>query len=40
MAYLLTEILIISWHTEIERGFVKKNQGNKMKDSGEAYDRN
>ena len=31
MAYLLTEILIISWHTEIERGFVKKTKAIKWK---------
>ena len=40
MAYLFTEILIISWHTEILKGLCKKDQGNKIKDSGEAYDIN
>ena len=38
MAYLFTEILIISWHTEIWKGLCEKNQDNKIKDSGEAYD--
>ena len=40
MAYLFTEILIISWHTEIWKGLCEKNQDNKIKDSGEAYDIN
>ena len=40
MAYLFTEILIISWHTEILKRLCKKDQGNKIKDSGEAYDIN
>ena len=38
MVYLFTEILIISWHTEISKRFCgKKNkQGSKIKDSWEA----
>ena len=40
MAYLFSEILIISWHTEIWKGLCEKNQDNKIKDSGEAYDIN
>ena len=41
MAYLFTEILFIGWHKEIlKRLCGKKNQGYKIKDSGEAYDIN
>ena len=40
MAYLFTEILIIGWHTEIKKRFCEKDQGNKIKDSGGAYDIN
>ena len=42
MAKLFTEVLIISCHdhTEIYNRVCEKNQGNKIKDSGEAYDFN
>ena len=40
MAYPFSEILIISWHTKILERLLKKNQGNKIEDSGEAYDIN
>ena len=40
MACLFTEILIISWHTEISKRLCEKDRGNKIKDSGEAYDIN
>ena len=38
MAYLFTEILIISWQTEGLKEAFWKNQGNKIKGSGEPYD--
>ena len=38
MAYLFTEILIISRCTDIKRDFVQKHQGDKIKQSGKAYD--
>ena len=42
MAYLFTETLVISWHTDIKKALwkKKKKQGNKIKDLGEAYDIN
>ena len=40
MAYLFTETLVISWHTDIKKALWKKKQGNKIKDLGEAYDIN
>ena len=44
MVYLFTDIFIISSGKQrYKRGFVKKKtkkQGNKIKDSGEAYDIN
>ena len=40
MTYLFTEILIICWHIEIQKRLCEKDQGNKNKDSGEAYDIN
>ena len=41
MTYLFTEIIIISWYTKVSKRLCeKKNQGNKIKDSGEAYDIN
>ena len=40
MTYLFTEILIFGWHTEIEKRLCEKGQGNKIKDSGGAYNIN
>ena len=40
VAHLFTEVLIISWHTEIWNRLCGKNQGYKIKDSGEPYDFN
>ena len=40
MAYLFTEILIIGWHTDIQKRLCEKDQGNKIKDSVGAYDIN
>ena len=33
-------LLIISWHTDVKEALRKKNQGNKIRDSGETYDIN
>ena len=40
MACLFTKMLIISWHTDVKEALRKKNQGNKIRDSGETYDIN
>ena len=39
MAYLFTEILMISWHSDIEEALWKK-PGQKIKDSEGVYDIN
>ena len=39
MAYLFTEILMISWHSDIEEALWKK-RGQKIKDLEEVYDIN
>ena len=40
MAYLFTDILIIGWHTDIYKSLCEKDQGDKIKDLGRAYDIN
>ena len=40
LVYLFTKMLIISWHTDVKEALRKKNQDNKIRDSGEKYDIN